>query len=138
MTAASGAPGERVLDACTLVCEACSQPFKLVRHWQRFCSARCRWTAANARRLQARSGVVEPSNGAGHSAHFEDYFVAVRARLRQGEREYGGRSFSADPRVLLEEIRDELRDVAGWAFILDCRLERVAAAFDRVLVGPRG
>jgi hypothetical protein len=35
---------------------------------------------------------------------------------------------------LLEEIRDELRDVAGWAFVLDCRLARIAEALKQASV----
>ena len=56
---------------------------------------------------------------------FVRFVDAVVARLEKGEREYGGRSFDlASPR-LLDEVLEELEDVAGWAFILWCRLRRV-------------
>jgi hypothetical protein len=75
----------------------------------------------------ARFAVVVSDNGAGgYLEDFRQFAVAVTERLRKGEETYRGYSFSAEPRALVEEIRNELRDVAGWAFLLDCRLARVA------------
>ena len=65
---------------------------------------------------------------------FHAFALRVAERLEKGEESYQGRSFSADPPALLEEIRDELRDVAGWAFVLDSRLARVAAALEHANV----
>ena len=62
-----------------------------------------------------------------HSA-FDRFIADVKTRLDRGRVTYGDRSFSREPAVLVEEIRDELRDVSGWAFILDCRLAAVAEA----------
>lgn len=45
-----------------------------------------------------------------------------------GRRNYGDASFSADPATLLTEIQAELEDVAGWSFVLWCRLQRLKKA----------
>ncbi len=63
---------------------------------------------------------------------FHEFAVRVAERLDRGEGPYQGRSFSAEPRALIGEIRDELRDVAGWAFVLDGRLARAADALSRL------
>ncbi len=54
-----------------------------------------------------------------------DFAAATDSRLKQGAREYGDRSFDLASTSLLDEIREELEDVAGWAFILWVRLGRV-------------
>jgi len=59
---------------------------------------------------------------------------AVEARLRQGEREYGGASFARPPGELVGEILEELEDVAGWAFVAWCRVRALEAR----LPGPGG
>ena len=56
------------------------------------------------------------------------FSAAVRERLEAGRREYGDRSFSAEPGELLGEVREELLDVCAWGFILACRLEVVGEA----------
>lgn len=60
----------------------------------------------------------------------------VGARLDQGAREYGDRSFSKDPRVLVMEIEEELLDVAGWAFILWTRIRALRDAVEGLSVDP--
>jgi hypothetical protein len=65
-------------------------------------------------------------------AAFDRFVDEVKARLERGRVTYRDRSFSREPAVLVEEIRDELRDVAGWAFVLDCRLARAADALSRL------
>lgn len=57
-----------------------------------------------------------------------NFLHEVGNRLDRGAVTYGNRSFSKAPATLIREIRDELRDVAGWAFILDCRLAALEAA----------
>lgn len=52
----------------------------------------------------------------------------VARRLDAGRREYGDRSFSRDPRELVAELQDEALDLAGWGFILWCRLQRMGDA----------
>lgn len=58
----------------------------------------------------------------------EDYFFAVNARMEKGKVEYGNRSFSADPEVLIREIQEEAEDIGGWSFILWRRLRGLEAA----------
>jgi hypothetical protein len=77
---------------------------------------------------------VVSGNGGGYLDDFQHFAVSVSERLQKGEQSYQGRSFSAEPRALIGEIRDELRDVAGWAFVLDCRLARVAEALEQASV----
>lgn len=56
-------------------------------------------------------------------------FVArVRERLEAGRRAYGDASFSADPATLIGELQQECRDLAGWGFVLNERLERAREA----------
>ncbi len=64
------------------------------------------------------------------TTQWPEFVAAVEARLAVGAREYGDRSFSRSPVKLIGEIRQELRDVAGWAFVLDCRLQRIADVLD--------
>lgn len=54
----------------------------------------------------------------------------VAARLEAGRREYGDRSFSRDPRELVAELQDEALDLAGWGFVLWCRLQRMREALE--------
>lgn len=59
---------------------------------------------------------------------FADFAAAVERRLENGREVYGDRSFDlASPR-LLDEVLEELADVAGWSFILWCRMRRLEAA----------
>ena len=58
-----------------------------------------------------------------------DFSRAVRARLDAGRDAYGDRSFDAEPAELAREICEELEDVAGWAFVLWTRIQRLEAAF---------
>lgn len=52
----------------------------------------------------------------------------VAKRLEVGRREYGDRSFARNPRELVAELQDEALDLAGWGFILWCRLQRMSDA----------
>jgi hypothetical protein len=58
------------------------------------------------------------------------FVEAVRARLMKGAVAYENRSFSKDPLALVEELRQEALDLAGWGFILFCRLEAMATALE--------
>ena len=53
---------------------------------------------------------------------------ACMARLEQGREEYGDRSFSAAPDVLLGEIQQELEAVANWSFIMWVRIQALRDA----------
>lgn len=61
-------------------------------------------------------------------------FVAeVSARLETGRAAYGDRSFAADPSALVAELEQEALDLAGWGYVLWCRLRvmrEVAVALD--------
>ena len=67
---------------------------------------------------------------------FAEFFAAVDARLEAGAKIYGNRSFSRAPAELIREIRDECRDVAAYAFILDCRLAALEAAAESLSRAP--
>ena len=60
--------------------------------------------------------------------HWPAFAARVRERLETGRAAYGDQSFDADPAVLVEEIRQELLDVCGWAFVLATRLDRMERA----------
>jgi len=68
---------------------------------------------------------------------FPDFIAAVAARLEKGREAYNDQSFSRPPGELVGEIKEELVDVCGWAFVLWCRLrdleqrlaERITAAY---------
>ncbi len=51
----------------------------------------------------------------------------VAARLEKGRETYGDRSFDRPPDELVDEVEEELLDVAGWGFILWCRMESLRA-----------
>jgi hypothetical protein len=60
---------------------------------------------------------------------FFDFISKVEARLREGKREYGDSSFKG--KLKLEEIQQELLDVAGWASIEWFKLERLKQHMSR-------
>lgn len=51
------------------------------------------------------------------------FAAEVRARLERGRVEYRDESFERPLPELLQEIREELCDIAGWAFCAFVRLE---------------
>lgn len=58
---------------------------------------------------------------------FDRFAARLRARLEAGAKAYGDVSFTRPPADLLDEIQQELEDVAGWGLILWVRLERLRA-----------
>ena len=80
---------------------------------------------------------IEPPEWS-RAAEWRDYAAAVESRLAVGERDYGDTSFSREPAELIEEIRQECRDIAGWGFILDQRLAKVAAKLTELESSSRG
>jgi len=50
---------------------------------------------------------------------------AVRLRMDQGREAYEDQSFTRPPEALAGEIKEELLDVCGWAFILRCRVAAI-------------
>jgi hypothetical protein len=47
------------------------------------------------------------------------------ARMEAGEREYGDASFNRSAPETVREIQEELLDVANWAFILWCKMDKL-------------
>lgn len=58
-------------------------------------------------------------------ADWERFAAKVHARLVQGERVFDNRSLDKPHLDLIEEIQQELEDIAGWGVLLWIRLERV-------------
>lgn len=59
-----------------------------------------------------------------------EYFRQIEKRLKQGAQEYGDDSFYCQEAQLMDEISEELLDVAGWAFILWHRIERIRKSIE--------
>lgn len=52
---------------------------------------------------------------------------SVRRRLDAGRAAYGDKSFQRPPAELVQELQQEALDLAGWGFVLWCRLEAMRA-----------
>jgi hypothetical protein len=61
-------------------------------------------------------------------AEFDVFADAVADRLEHGAQAYRDRSFERPSVELVGEVLEELEDVAGWAFLLWTRLQRMRAA----------
>lgn len=59
---------------------------------------------------------------------FDAFAGEVRSRLEAGRAEYGDRSFARPPAELIGELQQEALDLAGWGFVLWCRLEAMRRA----------
>ena len=64
-------------------------------------------------------------------ANWQLFVARAYKRLKQGALEYGDKSFSKDPLLLLDEIEEELLDVVNWTFILLQRIQKVKKAYAR-------
>ena len=53
------------------------------------------------------------------------YFEKLRDRLRVGAECYGDKSFEKTNERLLQEIQEEILDIAGWSYILWTKIERL-------------
>ncbi len=76
-----------------------------------------------------------PSRGPARShsdplARFPDFASAVRHRLELGRADYSDASFARDPGELIGELQQEALDLAGWGYILFCRLEAMREALN--------
>ena len=56
---------------------------------------------------------------------FDEFTARIRERLENGRRVYGDSSFERPLTSLVEEIRQEVLDQAGWAFIAYVRLSEL-------------
>ncbi|MGC8758595.1 MAG: hypothetical protein ACP5VC_01445 [Bryobacteraceae bacterium] len=72
-----------------------------------------------------------------HEQELEQFWLRLRERLEAGARTYGEASFRRDAAELAGEVQEELLDVCGWAFVLWCRLRRLAPLL-RLGVGDPG
>ena len=68
-----------------------------------------------AMRLELENEFLVSTFGSNCSAAFR---AELRERLIAGARDYGDASFMRAPHELLEEMQQELVDVAGWAWVL--------------------
>ena len=62
---------------------------------------------------------------------FDKFTARVRERLVNGKRAYGDSSFERPLESLIEEIRQEALDVAGWGFIVFRRLDELDEKIQR-------
>lgn len=65
-------------------------------------------------------------------AAFAEFCRRVEARLAQGARVYGDSSLDLPTPRLLNEIQQELEDVAGWSVLLWARLERIRKQHEEI------
>lgn len=56
------------------------------------------------------------------------YMSNLQLRIEAGAREYGDESFAKKAASTIEEIQEEVLDIAGWGYILYTRLERLRNA----------
>lgn len=64
--------------------------------------------------------------------YLPEFVAKMRKRLRAGADAYGDVSFSRDPLQLIDEVEQELLDVAGWSWILYHRLQKLKAALREI------
>jgi len=53
---------------------------------------------------------------------FPRFIAQLEERLEDGRVQYGDSSFLREPAELCGELEQEALDIAGWAFILFCRI----------------
>lgn len=63
---------------------------------------------------------------------FANFCNKVHARLQQGARTYGDASLEMPTPRLVNEIQQELEDVAGWSILLWMRLERLRRTHENI------
>lgn len=86
----------------------------------------------------ARRSPTPAGDALGDLGQSIDRFVTrLRARLAAGAREYGDRSFTRPPAELVDEVMQELEDVAGWSLLLWLRLDRLRGAVEHLDVQRR-
>ncbi len=56
---------------------------------------------------------------------FDAFIERVQKRMDKGAQEYGDRSFARAPEELVQELQEEVEDIAGWGYILWNRLENI-------------
>jgi hypothetical protein len=71
-------------------------------------------------------------NAADQELAWRLFASCVAKRLDAGRLTYGDRSFSKAPGALLGELQDEALDLAGWGFVLWCRLRNMREALETI------
>jgi hypothetical protein len=66
-----------------------------------------------------------PDDHAAIDADLDRFVVHLRARLEAGAKTYGDSSFRRPASQLVDEVMQELEDVAGWSVLLWIRLDRL-------------
>ena len=69
-------------------------------------------------------------------ADWERFASKVHARLVEGERVFDNRSLDKPHLDLIEEIQQELEDIAGWGVLLWIRLERIKTLAKQLQEAP--
>lgn len=64
-----------------------------------------------------RCALLRAEAGVSDSLDRAEFLAQLEARLAQGEREYGNKSFHKSFAQLRDELLQEYLDVAGWAYI---------------------
>jgi hypothetical protein len=93
-------------------------------------------TSPSTNRTESGLNPDEPRRGGTIRDADLDRFVArLRARLEAGATTYGDTSFTRPAAELVDEIQQELEDVAGWGFLLWIRLDRLRGAVEQHQLG---
>lgn len=70
--------------------------------------------------------------------HFPNFIKILTERLKQGHIDYGNKSFSKDPLALIEEVQEELLDIANLSFITYVRIAKIKSAIRTTIGGLHG
>ena len=56
---------------------------------------------------------------------FEEYITQLRAKVEEGAKEHGDKSYDLQASKVVVELQKECLDIAGWGYFLWRRLEKV-------------
>jgi len=59
-----------------------------------------------------------------------EFLNQLQSRMDAGHAQYGDGSFTRPPAELLYELEQEALDIAGWGYVLWCRLRNLRAKVD--------
>ena len=65
-------------------------------------------------------------------ADLQRFVARLRQRLIKGAETYGDASFTRPAAELVDEIQQELEDVAGWSLLLWIRLDRLRGRVEQL------
>lgn len=68
-------------------------------------------------------------------ADLDRFVQRLRARLEAGAANYGDASFTRPAAELVDEIQQEVEDIAGWGLLLWIRLDRLRGAVEQHELG---